>query len=141
MVKGKKPILHRKLVRDMQQNFMQFLAMMLLCALGTWVFTGLDASWRMQEITIESFFRDQNLADFWVNGAYFSRQDLSRIRHIRGVKEVIARSSMEFDVEDVEGKVTARVHAYDGAMTIVVGESVENANQGKSAEPVDGNRT
>ena len=34
MVKGKKPILHRKLVRDMQQNFMQFLAMMLLCALG-----------------------------------------------------------------------------------------------------------
>ena len=118
MVKGKKPILHRKLVRDMQQNFMQFLAMMLLCALGTWVFTGLDASWRMQEITIESFFQDQNLADFWVNGAYFSRQDLSRIRHIRGVKEVIARSSMEFDVEDVEGKVTARVHAYDGAMTI-----------------------
>ena len=59
MVKGKKPILHRKLVRDMQQNFMQFLAMMLLCALGTWVFTGLDASWRMQEITIESFFQDQ----------------------------------------------------------------------------------
>ena len=118
MVKGKKPILHRKLMRDMQQNFMQFLAMMLLCTLGTWVFAGLDASWRMQDITIETYLRNQNLADFWINGAFFSRQDLSRIRHVAGVKEVIARSSVEFDVEDVDGKVTAMVHAFDGTMNI-----------------------
>ena len=40
-------ILARKLVRDMRHSAMQFIAMVLLCALGTWVFSGLDATWRM----------------------------------------------------------------------------------------------
>lgn len=41
-----KNVLRRKLVRDMWHNRMQFLAVILLCALGTWVFSGLDAAWR-----------------------------------------------------------------------------------------------
>ena len=46
-------VLGRKLRRDMGQNAMQFLAMIALCFLGTWVFAGLDANWRMEERTIE----------------------------------------------------------------------------------------
>ena len=36
--------LSRKLIRDIWKNRMQFLAVILLCALGTWLFSGLDAA-------------------------------------------------------------------------------------------------
>lgn len=51
-----KNMLRRKLLRDMWQNRMQFLAVILLCALGTWVFSGLDAAWRMLELSSQTYF-------------------------------------------------------------------------------------
>ena len=41
----KKNILGRKLGRDMWKSRMQFVAVILLCALGSWCFSGLDALW------------------------------------------------------------------------------------------------
>ena len=46
---------------------MQFVAIVLLCALGTWVFSGLDGTWRMIELSAETYFEKTNLADYWVN--------------------------------------------------------------------------
>ena len=65
MVKDKNT-LRKKLLRDMSRAKLQFISMMLLCALGTWVFSGLDAAWRMIDRTIETYYEEQNLADFWV---------------------------------------------------------------------------
>jgi len=115
---GTRGVLRKKLFRDMGGSFMQFLAMFLLCALGTWVFTGLDAAWRMQDVTIESYIEDQNLADFWVQGSSFSKQDISRMRNVRGVSDLQARITLEADCPDLDGKVTAAVHAVQGKMTI-----------------------
>ena len=61
-----KNVLRRKLVRDMWHNRMQFLAVILLCALGTWVFTGLDAAWRMLDRTIEQ--RRRTISKFYEEG-------------------------------------------------------------------------
>ena len=58
-----KNVLRRKLVRDMWHNRMQFLAVILLCALGTWVFSGLDAAWRMLDLSAQTYFDEQNVAD------------------------------------------------------------------------------
>ena len=35
-------MLRRKLLRDLRDNAMQFIAMLLLCCLGTFVFSGMD---------------------------------------------------------------------------------------------------
>ena len=98
--------LRRKLLRDMRQNLMQFLAMFLLCALGTWVFTGLDSNWRLLEKSTETYFTRYNLSDFWVKGASFSRQDLTRLEQAEGVAEIIPRIAMEFDAPDLPGGVS-----------------------------------
>ena len=45
----RKGMLMRKLLRDVRENSMQFIAMMLLCFLGTWVFSGLDGTWRLMD--------------------------------------------------------------------------------------------
>ena len=111
-------ILARKLVRDMRHSAMQFIAMVLLCALGTWVFSGLDATWRMLDRSGETYFAECNLADLWVKAAGFTKQDLSRLRNLPSVTQIQARSSLEYDAPDLGSDVTLNVHAYDGEMIL-----------------------
>ena len=111
-------MLFRKLLRDMKQNAMQFLAIVLLCALGTWVFSGLDATWRMLDLSAETYFEECNLADLWVKSSGFSKQDLSRLKNLSGVKQIQARSTLEYDAPDLGTDVSLNVHAYDGEMVL-----------------------
>lgn len=114
----RRSMLHRKLLRDIKQNAMQFLAIVLLCALGTWVFSGLDATWRMLDLSAETYFDECNLADLWVKSSGFSKQDLSRLKNLSGVSSIQARSTLEYDAPDLGSDVSLNVHAYDGEMTL-----------------------
>ncbi len=51
----------------MRQNAMQFLTIVLLCALGTWVYSGMDGAWRMLDLSAETYFQQGVLSDFWIN--------------------------------------------------------------------------
>ena len=53
---GTRHPLGRKLLRDLRSNSMQIIAMVLLCFLGTWVFSGLDGTWRLMDHTVETYF-------------------------------------------------------------------------------------
>ena len=116
--KRRRGTLTKKLFRDMARSLMQFLAMLLLCALGTWVFSGLDATWRMLELSIESHFESGNLADAWVKSASFTQQQLLKLGHLEGVEALQARVALELDAPDLGESVSLMVDAYDGEMTI-----------------------
>lgn len=111
-------MLTRKLFRDMRRSGMQFLAMMLLCALGTWTFSGLDATWRMLNLSVETYFESGHLADAWIKGAGFTTQQLREIEHIPGVAQIQPRITLEMDVPDLPDSVSLAVHGYDGEMRI-----------------------
>lgn len=110
--------LGRKLRRDMGRSAMQFLAIVLLCALGVWVYSGLDGTWRMLDLSIEHYFEETNLADFWVNASSFSRADLTRMKRIDGVAAIQARTSATFDVTGLEPDTALLTHATDGRQII-----------------------
>ncbi len=110
--------LTKKLFRDMSRSAMQFLAMFLLCAMGTWCFSGLDANWRMLELSTETPIAQSNLADFWVKGSSFGKNDILKLRNLTGVKDVQARVTLEMDCPDLGDEVTLMVHGYDGDMRI-----------------------
>ncbi len=112
-----KNALHRKLIRDMWHNRMQLVAMILLCALGTWVFSGLDAAWRMIDLSANTYFESQNLADLWINLQNADRHAIQQIRGISGVADVQARATAELDV-DLPGDPSLMVTAYDEAIRI-----------------------
>ena len=131
--RGRRGMLDRKLWRDMRHSAMQFLAMMLLCALGTWVFSGLDGTWRMLDRSIETYFDQCHLADLWVKGSAFSKQDLSRLRLLPGVEAIQARATAEYDAPDLGDGVTLNVHAYDGEMII----NTPLIRQGEALAPTD----
>lgn len=116
--KSRRGTLFKKLVRDLWGNGMQFLAMLLLCALGTWVFSGLDASWRMQECTFETYLSGQKLADFWIKASSFSNHDIHRIERLSGIADAQARISVLAEAPKLEGKVSVLIHGFDGQTRI-----------------------
>lgn len=125
--------LTKKLFRDMRKSAMQFIAMLFLCAMGTWVFSGLDANWRMLEASTETYFEQGRLADFWVKGSAFTKQDMTRLAHIPGVENTQARISLEMDCPDLPGDVTLAVSGYDGEMQI----NMPLIRQGETLHPSD----
>ena len=114
----RKGTLTKKLLRDMRENAMQFIAMILLCFLGTWVFSGLDGTWRLMDLTVETYFEECELADFWVNAASFSQQDLDRIRHTPGVRDIQTRTSLIVNAERLGDDVEVALEIYEGAFRI-----------------------
>lgn len=90
--------LRHKLIRDMWMSRMQLTAVVLLCALGTWIFSGLDAAWRMIDLSAQTYFENQQLADLWITLPRVERDTLSRVRLIDGVADAQARASAEADV-------------------------------------------
>ena len=130
----RKRALRQKLRRDMRQNAMQFLAMVLLCFLGTWVFAGLDANWRMEEITIEGWISEGQLCDAWVTGPAISRQDVYRVETVPGVEQVQERVTLEAECPDLlPGEVNVTIHAFDGAPEM----NIPRVQEGEGLTPGD----
>ena len=110
--------LKTKLYRDMSRAAMQFLSIILLCALGTFAFAALDGMARMTRTTIDTYFEENNLADFWVTipgGA--GRAELQKIEAIDGVDRVIARFVTDLETT-IADDVNVNITAYDGAMDV-----------------------
>ncbi len=107
-------VLRRKLWRDIRRAAMQFLTIVLLCALGTWVFSGLDGTWRMIENSYDAYFEECSLADLWVNSASLSNSDLKELANLTGVETVQARFTCEMNCPDLGDDVSLKISAYDG---------------------------
>ena len=68
---------------------MQFLTIVLLCALGTWVYSGLDGAWRMLDLSAETYFQQGRAVGFLdqpLSG--MTKADLDHIAHTQGVADV-----------------------------------------------------
>ena len=104
--------LRKKLLRDFYQSRLQFISMLLLCALGSWVFSGLDGGWRLLENSFETFYEQQQLADFWVQLPGASRGDFRRIAHLDGVEDAQLRVNIELDT-DLGNDSSLLIYGYD----------------------------
>lgn len=127
----KKNILGRKLGRDMWKSRMQFVAVILLCALGSWCFSGLDALWRTIDLSANTYFEEGNVADLWVNMSV-DREALETLRNLTDVEEVQARFSTQVKA-DLAHEPVLQLEAYDGVMRINTPRMVS----GEALDPSD----
>ena len=109
--------LRTKLLRDMSRAAMQFLSIILLCMLGTFAFAALDGTARMMMDTLDTYFEENQLADFWVSVPAADRAALDKVRAVSGVKTVRARASADLETT-LDGDVSVSVTAYDGDMAV-----------------------
>ena len=112
-----KNTLRKKLLRDMSRAAMQFLSIIVLCMIGTFAFSALDGTARMMSTTVDVYFEENNLADFWVTLPGADRAALNKLSAVDGVDDLCARTTR--DLESTLGDdVTICVTAYDGEMDI-----------------------
>lgn len=110
-------MLRRKLFRDMRQNAMQFIALIALCMLGVFLFSGIDSFALITQASNDTFFQDNHLAHFFVTLESADRHALACLRAMDGVADAQARFSMDMDV-DLPGDPKLNVTAFDGEMRI-----------------------
>ena len=125
-------MLRKKLIRDMRQNAMQFIALILLCMLGVFLFSAIDAFGLITQASNDAFFTDNRLAHFFVSVPSADRDALARVRAIDGVAQAQARFSMDMDA-DLPGDPKLCVTAFDGPMTI----NIPYMLQGEPLDPSD----
>lgn len=109
--------LRKKLFRDMSRAAMQFLSIIALCALGTFAFSALDGTARMTRTTLNTYYEENNLADYWISLPTADRAALDKVAAVSGVTHVRARTTVDMDTT-LSDDITVSVTAYDGAMDI-----------------------
>ena len=109
MVKPKN-MLRKKLYRDMSRAAMQFLSIIALCALGTFAFSALDGMARMIRTTLNTYYEENNLADYWISLPTADRAALDKVAAVPGVTHVRARTTIDMDttLSDGEARGAAR---------------------------------
>ena len=110
-------MLFKKLFRDMRQSAMQFIALILLCMLGVFLFSAIDSFGLITQASNDAFFADNRLAHFFVSLPAADRDALARVQNIPGVADAQVRFSMDMDV-DLPGAPKLNVTAFDGPMRI-----------------------
>ena len=110
-------MLFKKLFRDMRQSAMQFIALILLCMLGVFLFSAIDSFGMITQASNDAFFAENHLAHFFVSLPSADRTALARVQNIPGVADAQVRFSMDMDV-DLPGDPKLNVTAFDGPMRI-----------------------
>ena len=110
-------MLRRKLFRDMRQNAMQFIALISLCMLGVFLFSGIDSFALITQASNDTFFQDNHLAHFFVTLESADRHALACLRAMDGVADAQAPFTMAMDV-DLPGDPKLYVPAFVGEMRI-----------------------
>ena len=112
-------MLSKKLFRDMRQSAMQFIALILLCMLGVFLFSAIDSFALITKASNDAFFSENRLAHFFVSLPSADRHALAQVRAIRGVEDVQARFCMDMDA-DLPGDPKLNITAFDAEMRINV---------------------
>ncbi len=107
----------KKFLRDIMLAKGQIFSIVILSALGVMVFSGLDGAWRNLDASVEQYFEEQKLADFWIITAASDKNTERRIARIKGVEDVQSRFSFETETT-LPGNPKLMLHALKDEMRI-----------------------
>ena len=94
--------LTRKLIRDLQEGWKSFLAILIICVLSVTLYMGIDATWRCIERSVRKQFLASDMADLWVNGAMGDRSARD-IGKMQGVKAAQRRVLLDGEAKELKG--------------------------------------
>jgi len=103
--------LHRKLLRELRENAVTLLVIVVIIAIGTGSLIGLAATQRILIASQSAYYRRYRLADFWVHVKKAPMSVLRRIARLPGIDSVDARVVFDviIDIPDVPRPLTGRL--------------------------------
>lgn len=88
-------MLLRKMFRDMKLYKMQFVSIFLMSFLGLWIFAGIGGEWLGLQHTADRYYAQTRLADVWLYGTGFSKEDEVKAAAVPGIEAVERRMAVK----------------------------------------------
>lgn len=92
--------LFKKMIRSIKQFKFQFLSVVLLAMLSVIIFSGLEGVYYGMKHEFDTFNKDTNLADEWVQATYFTNEDIELIKKTKGIETISKRIRITVSVNN-----------------------------------------
>lgn len=103
--------LNLKLFRDMRQSVGQFVAFVLVIAVGAFFYAGLDTLSDDLSDYSKAYYKEHNLSDLNVYYRQISKQDVESISKIQGINKIEGRYTLEAEQVFEDTKATIKIHS------------------------------
>ncbi|MFC7677588.1 ABC transporter permease [Paenibacillus sp. GCM10028914] len=100
-----------KLFRDMKQSIGQFIAFVLVIAVGAFFYTGLVTYSDNLSAYSKAYFKEHNLSDLNVYYSQMSVEDVTRLSQIDGIRKIEGRYTLEAKQAAEDVKATIKIHS------------------------------
>ncbi|MBX4150707.1 ABC transporter permease [Paenibacillus lautus] len=104
-------ILALKLLRDMKQSVGQFIAIVLVIAVGAFFYTGLVTLSDNLSGYTKGYFQEHNLSDLNVYYSQISAEDVAGLRDIEGIQHIEGRYTVQAEQAFESDKALLTVHS------------------------------
>ncbi|MDQ0175942.1 putative ABC transport system permease protein [Bacillus chungangensis] len=100
-----------KLLRDIKQSLVQFIALALIIAVGAFFYAGLNSYSNKHRAYTEAYFKEHNLSDLNVYYGQISKDDVASLSVIEGINKIEGRYTFDA-TQTFEGyKASLKVHS------------------------------
>ncbi|MBD2862353.1 ABC transporter permease [Paenibacillus oceani] len=100
-----------KLVRDIRQSIGQFIAIVVVLAVGAFFYAGLVTYSGTLDAYTKAYFKAHNLSDLNVYYSQLSKQDVARLSEIKGIQNIEGRYTLDA-TQAFEGyKASIKIHS------------------------------
>jgi ABC-type antimicrobial peptide transport system, permease component len=100
-----------KLVRDIKQSIGQFIALVLVVAVGAFFYSGLVTYSSTLSSYTKDYYKEHNLSDLNVSYARISQEDVSELSKIEGIHKIEGRYSVDATQTFDDAKATVTLHS------------------------------
>jgi len=100
-----------KLFRDMKQSAGQFIAFVLVIAVGAFFYAGLVTLSDNLSSYTKKYFKDHNLSDLNVYYSQISSQDVDRLSNVEGINKLEGRYTFDATQSFADYKTSLKIHS------------------------------
>lgn len=100
-----------KLFRDMRQSIGQFVAFVLVIAVGAFFYAGLDTLSDDLSDYSRAYYKEHNLSDLNVYYRQISKQDMESLSKIQGINKIEGRYTLEAEQVFEDTKAKIKIHS------------------------------
>ncbi|MEF2965857.1 ABC transporter permease [Paenibacillus sp. M1] len=123
-----------KLIRDIRQSIGQFIAFVLVIAVGAFFYAGLiTLSDNLSEYS-KAYFKEHNISDLNVYYSRISKEDLAALSEIEGISKIEGRYTFDATQAFDDNKATLKIHSLPADNEINTPTLIEGSIPSKKSE-------
>ncbi|MCR5214424.1 MAG: ABC transporter permease [Eubacterium sp.] len=96
-------MLFRKMLREVRGNLGQFISVMILSFLATFIYSGFESNVVGSTNAVDKFHEETNIADAWIYSEGFEKENLDQVKDLSFVEDAQFRTEIRGTTIDYEG--------------------------------------